>query len=216
MDETPHFATLSDRLNYALKLTGLSQSELAKQINTKPQAIQYLCRSGARKSKFTHQMADALGVESLWLAAGVGKIHATPTAHHANQTTQHEVPLLAWHEVKPYLAGNQPASCDFLATTAPTDAQGFALRLNDDAMSPRFEKESIIFINPDMTQNLHTGEFVLVYVATVDSIIFRQYNQTRSVVTLQPLSTVLHKPVVMAADDCVIGTLVEARFQPIR
>lgn len=43
---------------------GITQAELAREINVKPAAIQYLLASNARSSRFTFELAYALGVRT--------------------------------------------------------------------------------------------------------------------------------------------------------
>lgn len=69
--------TLSERLNYALEATGISQSKLARRIGVKPQAIQAICSGRVRKSGYTAQMANVLGVSPEWLANGIGPMRRT-------------------------------------------------------------------------------------------------------------------------------------------
>lgn len=65
--------TLAKRLTAKREALGLSQSELAKKAKLKGQSIIGMLESGARKSS-SHipAIANALGVESLWLSSGIG------------------------------------------------------------------------------------------------------------------------------------------------
>lgn len=65
--------TLAKRLTAKREALGLSQSELAKKAKLKGQSIIGMLESGARKSS-SHipAIANALGVESLWLSSGTG------------------------------------------------------------------------------------------------------------------------------------------------
>lgn len=49
----------------------MSQSELARQLGVKPQAIQYLCREG-KGSRHTSEIARILRVRPQWLASNQG------------------------------------------------------------------------------------------------------------------------------------------------
>lgn len=64
------------RLGWAMRRAGrTNQSELARAIGVKPQAIQYLCDldAGAQGSSHTPSLARELGVRADWLARGEGQ-----------------------------------------------------------------------------------------------------------------------------------------------
>ncbi len=64
------------RLGWAMRRAGrTNQSELARAIGVKPQAIQYLCDldAGAQGSSHTPALARELGVRADWLARGEGQ-----------------------------------------------------------------------------------------------------------------------------------------------
>lgn len=73
LDEWRNYA---GRLGWAMRRSGrTNQSELARAIGVKPQAIQYLCdaEAGARGSSHTPALARELGVRADWLARGDGE-----------------------------------------------------------------------------------------------------------------------------------------------
>lgn len=63
--------TYAERLKYAIAIRGTSQSKLARRVGVKPQAIQYLCKGGA-KSTHSVQIAEALNISAKWLTDGTG------------------------------------------------------------------------------------------------------------------------------------------------
>ena len=64
--------TLGDRLGRVLKERGMSQSELARQVGVRPQAIQYICNKKAKRSAYVTEIAWILDVSAIWLAIGKG------------------------------------------------------------------------------------------------------------------------------------------------
>jgi len=70
--------TYAKRLNWAMSNAAISQSELARAIGVKPQAIQYLCQKGT-KSTHTTKIAKALGVSADWLDTGKGSPEPKPS-----------------------------------------------------------------------------------------------------------------------------------------
>lgn len=72
-DENQTMETLAQRLTKKREEAKLSQSELARRARLKNQSIIAMLESGARKtSSYIPQIANALGVESLWLSSGIG------------------------------------------------------------------------------------------------------------------------------------------------
>ncbi len=65
---------LSERLNHALAVTNTKKADLARAIGVKPQVIQFLCSSHTQASRFTFELATALGLNTRWLATGEGEM----------------------------------------------------------------------------------------------------------------------------------------------
>ena len=73
--DKPDATTLAGRMRLAMGKAGkTNQSELAREIGIKPQAIQYLLepKNNATGSRHIAAFAFALGVNSVWLATGEG------------------------------------------------------------------------------------------------------------------------------------------------
>lgn len=64
--------TFSERINYAIKLAGVSQSQLAERVGLSQPAIQKLTSGKATSSRKVVEIAAALGVRPQWLAYGDG------------------------------------------------------------------------------------------------------------------------------------------------
>lgn len=79
----------AERLIWALNERHLTQSELARRVHIRPQAIQYLCdeRNHAQGSKHTAAIAKALGVSPDWLANQSGTPFLMPTPRQAASLT---------------------------------------------------------------------------------------------------------------------------------
>lgn len=77
--------TYAARLAKARKHAGLNQTELARALTIKPQAIQYLENpaNAARGSKHTTNIARICGVDAHWLASGYGAM--LPAGNHVRQ-----------------------------------------------------------------------------------------------------------------------------------
>ncbi|MBS0300534.1 MAG: helix-turn-helix transcriptional regulator [Proteobacteria bacterium] len=68
------FDTYGGRLRWALSRAKMNQSQLAHQLNIKPQTIQYLCnpQKNAQGSIHNARMAKILNVSAIWLEANEG------------------------------------------------------------------------------------------------------------------------------------------------
>ncbi|MFM0141780.1 S24 family peptidase [Paraburkholderia sp. RL18-085-BIA-A] len=86
--------TYADRLEWAMTCAGLNprtdQSELARRVGegVKPQTIQYLLNhdKNAKSSRYTPQIATALGCDVMWLTNGSGQA-PTRLSKHISATT---------------------------------------------------------------------------------------------------------------------------------
>ena len=65
--------TFTDRLNLALKESGLSQHQLAEKVKISQPAIQKLLSGKSSTSRKILEIANALNVDPIWLTKGVGK-----------------------------------------------------------------------------------------------------------------------------------------------
>ncbi|TAK78570.1 MAG: XRE family transcriptional regulator, partial [Gammaproteobacteria bacterium] len=124
--------SLSERLRYALKILNVTQTELARRINVKPQVIQYLCAGNSQKSKFTFEIAEALNIDFSWLATGKG---VTPEKMGA---AKHErvIPLLSFNQVKEWKIGGGIAVhlskvMSWIPINDDISQNAFAIILND-------------------------------------------------------------------------------------
>lgn len=64
--------TFTDRLNLALKNSGLSQHQLAEKVKISQPAIQKLLSGKSSTSRKIVEIASALNVDLLWLTKGIG------------------------------------------------------------------------------------------------------------------------------------------------
>ncbi|MEO8401578.1 MAG: LexA family transcriptional regulator [Gammaproteobacteria bacterium] len=210
--------TLSDRLVLALEMLNITQADLARKIQVKPQAINYLCKNKTKKSQLTYDIAEALNISGEWLANGVGLMNPEDDPHYKLINAQNRVPILAPNQVKPglqehflSLKSNENIS-NWLLTTANTGKNGFAIIVQDKSMYPRFDQGTIIVVNPEKQHK--DREFVLAYISSIDDVIFRQveFHNDGSVI-LYPINTAMYKQITLEKNDQIIGALVEARWQ---
>lgn len=135
----------AERLRWALDVSEMSQSDLAREIGVTPQSVQYLSASenNARGSKHTNAIARATGVNAQWLETGLGpaviedKKKVDSNAVMVRLTTQ-RVPVLSYVQ-----AGDMTeAGCvdlsqvydDYVTTDLELSEQAFALEIKGDSM----------------------------------------------------------------------------------
>lgn len=214
--EETTLSNLSERLVYALNQLNITQAELARKINIKPQAIHYLCTSKSQKSRFTYEIADALQISSLWLGAGEGEMRLN---NHLNDTlfnTLKRIPILDWKQVKLLAHENHPESLlntakEWLLTNSDTGVNGFAFRLQDNSLYPRFDQDTIMIINS--SKSPQNKDFVIAYLKESNEIVFRQYELKDTTVFLNPMNSVIYKAITLQEDDSILGVMMEARWQ---
>ena len=207
--------TLSERLAYALKMLRVSQADLARKIGIKPQAIQYLCNSNAKKSGFTYEIAEALGISSAWLANGEGSIQLDDTPEIKLMKSQKGIPIIQWCDIEKWVNQNFDSTMDQKNEWILINSEGsnncFAVRLQDKSMYPRFEQNTILIIDPErIPQN---KDFVISRLNKTGEFIFRQYEVLDSDIRLSPMNTEIYKTIILKNNDVICGVMVEARWQ---
>lgn len=203
---------LSKRLKYTLEVLKISQTELARRIDVKPQVIQYLCAGNSEKSKFTLEIAEALNVDFHWLATGKG---APPEYAIA---PKNKIPLLDFIQIREWYiygkAKNETAIETYVPYEAALHNQYFAVMMNDRAMAPRFDLNTIIIIDPLIqTTDDISPAYVLVYLAEEDFIVFRQIVNRENKRWLAAINKSLHKDILFKSEDKILGICKEARWK---
>lgn len=204
--------SLSERLVIALQALKISQIELAKRINVKPQSINYLCNSYSKKSRFTYVIAEALEINSLWLATGQGDMINAPSLKDVI-SSQYKVPLLTREQVIGCFLEDHSLSemvIEWVFSSSDIGQNGFAFKLTDQSLFPRFDRDTLVFIN---TQKVpQNSNFVLVYLKSLGDLVFRHYIKMANKVILKPYNTTMFKEIPLSDDDLLLGVMVEARW----
>lgn len=205
--------SLSARLRRTLKILKTSQTELAKLIHVKPQIIQYLCAGNSQKSKFTFEIADALNIDFAWLATGKG-ITPDKSALSKNERT---IPILSFNQIREWKVYKNEVDLSKITDWIPihdnSDLDAFAAVLNDRAMAPRFDLDTIIIIDATSIKSADLkNEYVLVYLAQEDFVVFRQLNIINSIKSLIPINKNLYKEILLQEKDIILGICKEARW----
>lgn len=136
--------TFADRLNFAMKKAGLSQAELAHAAMVSQPTIWKLATGKSRSSRSIVEIAGALGVDPVWLSAGIGEPYShTATTEISTRTSNvgKEIPVSTWDsntpldddEVEvPFLKDIELACGDGACSDA--DYNGFKLRFSKSTL----------------------------------------------------------------------------------
>lgn len=215
--QSDELSNLSERLLHALRVLGVTQTELARRINVKQQAIQYLCSSKAKKSGFTYEIADALNISSIWLGSGVGSMIREEKVEVKLAQNQRCIPVLERSQIVIWMCNEKNVSNslitveEWMLINSDVGEKGYAIKLHDKSMYPRFEQNTVLIVNPEKSPQ--DGEFVLVKLDEMNEIVFRQYEISDNNIFLKPLNTAMYKGLKMTEKDKILGVLVEARWQ---
>lgn len=200
---------LSQRLNYALELKGVKKADLAKLVGMTPQAVQYLCSSDAQTSRFTFEIATALGISFKWLATGEGSMES---AVFKKISSTQEIPVRSLQEVRDHFVHHAPYSnppTEHVVIATPHE-KVLAVKLSDNAMSPRLDKGSIVICVE--TTDIKDKEYALVYVHDIEEVLFREVFIDNGVYSLVPFNGKVFNTIKMQSNDRILGKLVEARW----
>ena len=197
--------TLSHRLKLCLNLYSMSQSELARLIDVKPQIIQYLCTKNVKSSRFTFELAEALGVDYTWLSTGEGVMRQPVDA----QMEEYKIPLFSWVNLDQITNKNSIHShnSEFIFSSLSYKCSLIATRIVDASMEPRFEKgTSVIF---DLDEISHHGDFVLVKLNKANRWVFRELVIKDDSKELSPVNNSIFKQIVLEPEDKITGVLIQ-------
>jgi len=159
--------TLAQRLRYCRERAKLSQSELARRVGIKPQAIQYIESGKVYKPRNILEIAEVVGVDAHWLSSGKGAM-----AGHAKLTltskTPVQVPLRSWQQTA--------AHCEevesWIPTTAEVSERAYALKVKSDSMEPEFAPGDFIVADPE--RHYRHGSYVIAHLANQSELILRE------------------------------------------
>lgn len=206
-----------DRLKAALKHAQMTQQELANRVGISQQLINYATSPRAKGSKYSLQMAKALGVSAEWLSAGKGEMLtnvkyalndslfiAEPGASYLLETG---VPLVEWEKINNL---NEQYSLPRISCPERHGPNTFATIVKTDSMTathgPSYPKGCTIFIDPDQADTAKAGSRVIAKLEG-GNISFKQLNEDDGKHYLQSLNTSKQIPVINKGFE-IIGVVI--------
>lgn len=210
--------TLSERLNHVLKLTGVTQSELACRIGIKQQSISQICSGKSARSRFTMQIAEALGVNAQWLATGAGRISVEGGNVESGPDVEASIPLinwvqaLDWAEIAEGFALNDAE--EWREVYGKLNKGCFALRVRGDCMENSGGKISIpegavIVVEPGAP--FTSGSLVIAKLDDAKEAIFKQLVIDGEQKYLKPLNP-QYPAIPVSGNFNIIGVVRKAIF----
>ena len=194
--------TLSYRLKYAMKFFSINQSELARRIGIKPQIIQYLCTKNIYSSKFTYEIADALGVNYSWLAAGELPMISAEVKENC------KIPYIAWESLEDYIETNPSLKIsNYIFANISNDQGCFGITLNDNSLEPRISNGTILIF--DQNRVATNNDFVLVELGKTDQFIVRQLSIVENTKYLLPINTKIFKTITLENQYTIIAVMIQ-------
>lgn len=156
--------TWHDRLNEALKESGLNKSALAKRIKVSAPTVTDWTKGNIKTitAENAEKLCRVLGIRSTWLLTGKGDMRPAHQINDVQVLYEHaklRIPLISWV--------NAGAWCESPDTFAPGDAEewlpvpestgrhAFALRVINDSMTSPYPGQrsyphgTIIYVDPD-------------------------------------------------------------------
>lgn len=157
-------SSMGIRIRQVLEQRGITQAELARLVGVKQQTISYLCdpaRPG-QTSRYVVKIADALGINPIWLQTGEGEELSAPIDR------QRKVPVLTESAVQ---QGSWREGVTYLTTDAQLSDSAYAMEVAGNSMAPEYQAGDRIIVDPKVQPI--PGDYV---VAEVDNAIaFRKY-----------------------------------------
>lgn len=169
--------SLGGRIKQILDEKGMSQSQLARLVGVKQQTISYICSpdSPAGTSRYATKIAEALGVNPVWLQTGDGGQYNPVVRIEVEGVSVllKRIPLLRTEEVLPFIDGTHSTTKKGIEVMTDSEVSGgaFAIEIEGDSMKPTFKAGDRVVIDPNIKPE--PGDFVAASVGS--AITFRKY-----------------------------------------
>lgn len=208
--------SLSDRLNHALDLLGTRKVDLARAIDVKPQVIQFLCSSNTQSSRFTFEIAMALGLNSRWLATGEGEMFVADDPKYKIVNEFQRIPVIPSEKLITFLRDNhiEDESISTWIAISYHDQNIFAFKIQDASMEPFLPLNSILLIEkiPE-SYSPRQNDIVLVFSKKYASIMVRKITSEKNKIVLHPCNVELFKAIEFTSDQVILGLIRECHFK---
>ncbi len=206
---------LSDRLNQSLLITGTKKADLARSIGVKPQIIQFLCSSETQSSRFTFEIATALGLNTRWLATGEGEMFLADDPMRQFLKMYARIPLLQGEELRNVCLREKKIDDVDTNIWLPLNTQNqsiFAVKMPDASMEPYIPSNADLFISPRKHMNQSVSKYVFFYLVKFDTFVVREVVKNGDSVILVPKNTELFKEIRFDYDVTMLGVVTDCSW----
>lgn len=206
------------RLQEKLNERGLKPADLARAAGVSNVAAgKWFHGESEPKAAKLKLIADYLGVTDDWLLTGRGvskKLDSNVDLSKRIQLEGHPIPVISW------VAAGSFSSIETVLRDAEIDEylppikecgrNGYGLIVTGYSMSPKFEPEDRIYVNPDFqVSDLKTGDLVIVSCTGDNEATFKQLVIEGSIKYLQPLNPKWDEKVIKLSEGCrLVGKVV--------
>lgn len=207
------FKTLSDRLLHALEITETRKADLARAIDVQPQTIQHLCHGNVKSSRFTFELATALGLNTTWLATGEGQPFITDEPKNAFFDDYKIIPVLESEQLISLALKNtfNETITSEWAALKTKESNIFCATMHDSSMNPSIPKGAKLFFKKPLKKDA-LGGIIIAYLPSFDSILIREYQLKNNSVFLSPNNKTLFREIELPMDAVIFGLAIECQF----
>jgi len=192
----------SDRLQKALYNSKLSQSELARRLNVKPQSVQqWLSGKNFPRHLRVSEIALTLNVAESWLTMGIGPMPDIDSGQHGGNNIKRykkppSLPVYSWLDIAKSqdLFDLDHTKYEAIDRPFPCSKNAFSLQICDDSMDPYFCIGEYIVVEP--TTDIETPTEG----AQHCFVVARAYNEPIAVI--RQLVQLDEKPYLLATKPC--------------
>ena len=205
--EEKQLKTLSDRLNYVLKITGTKKVDLARAIDVKPQIIQFLCNSNTKTSRFSFEIATALGLNTRWLATGEGTTFIADDPKNQITSNCKKIKILNNEHLLQLAEGHKInlSSIEQWEILKTNKDDIYCTTMFDTSMEPLIHQNSKLFFYFDTNYNPTPGNIVIAYIKSTNAILIRKFTKNKEGLTVAPENTDLFKSISLNKGVTIFG-----------
>ena len=209
---------LHERIQLKLEEKNLKQADIARATGKSTAAVtKWLRGENIPKADSLKHIARLLGVSDVWLLTGKDVAPRLDNNVDLSQKIALEgrpIPVISWVQAGSWTGVESvPRDTEFsewLPPNADCGKNGYALVVKGLSMSPKFEPEDRIYVNPDIqTFDLKTNDLVIVSCTGDNETTFKKLIIEGDEKYLQPLNPLWQEKIMQLTEDCrLVGKVV--------
>ena len=213
-----HLVSIGQRISKLMLDMDVSNAKLARMIGvSRPTIGNWIEGKSAPTGENLTNLANALKVDPNWLMSGKESRVRLDNNVDISQKIPFEgfpVPVISWvaaGSFGPIETVLRDAEVDeYLPPIKECGKNGYGLVVTGISMSPKFEPEDRIYVNPDFqVSDLKTGDLVIVSCAGDNEATFKQLIIEGATKYLKPLNPKWDEQIIKLTEDCrLVGKVV--------